>query len=82
MPTAKSVYTITTPREHFRYTKLPFGVSPAPGIFHSVIDEKVKDILHFCAYLDDILLTGKSRHEHLNALDAVLDRLKHMGCRQ
>ncbi len=71
--------TINTHRGLFRYTRLPFVVRSAPGIFQSLIDKIVKDIPHVCAYMDDILLTGKSKQEHLNAIDAVLDRLEQVG---
>ncbi len=78
----KSVYktrdatTINTHRGLFRYTRLPYGVSSTPRTFQNLIDKIVKDIPHLFAHLDDILITGKSRHEHLNALDAVMNRLE------
>ncbi len=47
-----------------------------PGTLQRLIDKIVKDIPHVCSYLDDILITGKSRHEHFNALDAVLGKFE------
>ncbi len=52
-----------------------------PRTFQNLIDKKMKDIPHLYGYLDDILITGKSRHEHLNALDAVMNRLEQVGFR-
>ncbi len=46
-----------------------------------MIDKRVKDIAHVCAYLDEILITGNSKQEHINATDAVLDRLEQVGFR-
>ncbi len=59
---SRDATTINTHRGLFRYTRLPFGVSSAPGIFQSLINKIVKEIPHVCAYLDDILITGKSKH--------------------
>ncbi len=50
-----------------------------PGALQRLIDKIVKDIPHVCSYLDDILITGKSRH--LNALDAVLGKLEQVRFR-
>ncbi len=52
-----------------------------PGTLQRLIDKIVKDIPHVCSYLDDILITGKSRREHLNALDAVLGKFEQVRFR-
>ena len=51
----------------------------APAIFH--IDSLLQGIPHVCAYLDDILITGKSEEEHLQNLSAVLSKLQDAGLR-
>ena len=63
----------------FKYKRLPFGVSSAPGIFQKVMDTILKDIPHVIVYLDDILITGASQQEHLQILERVLSRLKEVG---
>ncbi len=76
---SREVTTINTHRGLFRYKRLSFGVSSAPGIFQCIIDNPVKDIPHVCAYLDDILITGRSEEEHLEILQRVLARLAKSG---
>ena len=45
------------------------------------MDSVLQGIPNTCAYLDDILVTGKSEAEHLRTLDAVLQRLADAGVR-
>ena len=66
---------INTHRGLFRYTRLPFGIALAPGIFQLVIESLLQGIRGVVVYLDDILITGKSDEAHLKALDEVLSRL-------
>ncbi len=65
----------------FRYTRLPFGVSSALGIFQRVIDNVVQGIPGVVAFIDDILITGSTEDEHLTALEEVLSRLENSGLR-
>nr|VZI18723.1 unnamed protein product [Spirometra erinaceieuropaei] len=76
---SRDATTINTHRGLFRYKRLPFGVSSAPGLFQCLIDNLVKDIPHVCAYLDDILVTGPSERSHLETLNIVLGRLEDAG---
>ena len=41
----------------------------------------VQDLPCICVYFDDILVTGASKKDHLNNLEAVLARLKSAGFR-
>ena len=63
----------------FRYNKMPFGVSSAPGIFQRIMENFLKDIPGVLVYLDDILISGKSESEHLATLEEVLQRLAGAG---
>ena len=65
----------------FRYVRLPFGISSAPGIFQRVMDILLQGIPGVIAYIDDILVTGPSDEEHLKALDETLSRLDKAGLR-
>jgi len=50
---------INTHRGQFEYTtRLPFGISSAPGIFQRIMESLLRNIPHVVAYLDDILITG------------------------
>ena len=45
---------INTHRDLFRYTRLPFGVSSAPGIFQRVTAKLLQGIPHVVMDIDDI----------------------------
>ena len=78
---SKSLVTINTHRGLFEYNRLPFGVSTAPAIFQRTIDSLLQGIPNVCAYLDDIIITGKTEEEHLQNLSAVLSKLQEAGLR-
>ena len=54
---SKDLLVINTPKGLFRYDHLPYGVSMAPAIFHSVIDRILHNFPVTC-YLDDILISA------------------------
>ncbi|GAA6092348.1 uncharacterized protein K02A2.6, partial [Tachysurus ichikawai] len=72
--------TINTHRGLFVYNRLPFGVSSAPSIFQRIMENIMKD-LDVVVYLDDLLVTGRTKQEHLLRLQAVLKRLQETGLR-
>ena len=78
---SKQYVVINTLRGLFRYTRLPFGISSAPGIFQRVIKSTLQGHDGVIVYLDDILVTGSTEQEHLKALDEVLSRLSKAGLR-
>ena len=55
---------INTNRGLFRYNRLPFGLSSAPGIFQRVMESVLKKIPGVVVYLDDIIGMGASEGEH------------------
>ena len=71
--------TINTHRGLFKYTRLPFGVSAAPAIFQRTMESILQGIPGVAVYIDDILVTGSSREDHLSSLDMVLGRLEAAG---
>ena len=79
--TSKSYAIINTHKGLFRYTRLPYGISSAPGIFQRVIESVLQGISGVMVYIDDILVTGATQEEHLRALDAVLTRLENANLR-
>ena len=70
---------INTHRGLFRYNRMPFGVSSAPGVFQRVMENLLKDIPKVVVYLDDILITGETESEDLATLEEVLQRLAGAG---
>ena len=78
---SQDLTTISTHIGLYKYKRLPFGINAAPGIFQRIIDNLVRDIPNTCAYLDDILITGRTEKEHLATLNRVLQRLSDKGLR-
>ena len=65
---------INTHKGLFRYTRLPFGVSSAPGIFQKAMETLLQGIPHVSVYIDDILIIVESETDHLQTLERVLER--------
>ena len=55
---SKKYTTINTHRGLFCYSRLPYGVSSAVGLFQRVMEELLKDIPGLKCFLDDILVSG------------------------
>ncbi|SSD61661.1 related to Transposon Ty3-G Gag-Pol polyprotein [Saccharomycodes ludwigii] len=68
-----------TPTAKYEYKVMPFGLVNAPSTFARYMAELFRDLVFVGVYLDDILVFSKSKEEHLNHLDVVLDRLKSEG---
>ncbi len=71
--------TFCTPWGVFRYRRLPFGVSPAPEVFHRVLADVLRDIPGVLHYVDDVLIYGATQQEHDTRLRLVLQRLRDAG---
>ena len=78
-PAARPYTTVNTHRGLFQYCRLPFGIASAPAIFQRTMESLVGDIPMCKAYLDDIIVTGRSDEEHLSNLHKVLQRLRENG---
>ena len=72
---------INTHKGLYRFKRLPFGVSSAPAIFQQVIDQVIQGLNGVACYLDDLVVTGRTREEHLRNLEAVLQRIRDYGFR-
>ena len=81
---SKQFVVINTHKGLFRYNRLPFGISSAPGIFQRTMESLLQNIPSVVVYLDDILIAGQSEEEHLRLLEEVLEtaglRLKREKC--
>ena len=78
---SKKYVVINTHRGLFRYNRLPYGLSSAPGIFQRVMESLLQGISGVVVYLDDILITGRTVQEHLATLEEVLQRMETAGLR-
>ena len=65
---SQKLVTINTQKELFQYTRLPFGVSSAPGIFQRLMGDILQGIPQVTVYLDDILIAGRTEAERLEML--------------
>ena len=78
---SRQYVTINTHQGLYRYTRLPFGIAPAPAIFQRTMDTILQGIPHVLCYIDDLLITGVDDKEHLSNLEEVLKRLQQQGIR-
>lgn len=70
---------INTHRGLFKYTRLVFGLASAPAIFQRAMECILSGMDGVLCLLDDVLVTGKDKTEHLGRLHAVLKRLQGAG---
>ena len=75
----KQLLVINTHKGMYRYNRLCFGTSPAPAIFQKLVDNLVAGIPGVAAYLDDNIVTGQTKAEHLENLRRVLEALDNYG---
>ncbi|KAI2653179.1 Transposon Tf2-6 polyprotein [Labeo rohita] len=66
-----------TPRGHFEYRVLPFGLSNAPAVFQALVNDVLRDMIDrfVFVYLDDILIFSPSHQDHVQHVRQVLQRL-------
>ena len=72
---SRDLCVINTHKGLYRYTRLPFGVASAPGIFQKTMEKLLHGIPGVVVYIDDILIASPTNDEHLTALEEVLKRL-------
>ena len=70
---------INTHKGLFKYTRLPFGIAAAPVVFQQTMDTVLQGLPGVVCYLDDIIVTGKNKAEHLLNLERVLSRIQEYG---
>ena len=73
--------TINTPKGLYVYTRIPFGINSALGIFQRTLDSTLGGIPNMAVYLDDILVTGPTHEVHITHLKSVLQCLLDSGLR-
>ena len=76
---SQAICTINTTKGLLRYTRLPFGVAPAVGIFQRRMDCLLQGIPNVACFIDDLIVTGPDDGTHLKTLEQVLERLRHSG---
>lgn len=76
---SQKITCINTHKGLFMYTRLVFGLACAPAIFQRVMECVLSGMEGVLCMLDDILVTGVSREQHLDRLREVLRRLQEAG---
>lgn len=59
--------------------RLPFGTRPACSIFQKTIEKVLQGAKNVINFMDDIVVTGASKEEHLKNLEEVFKRLFEAG---
>ena len=76
---SRNITTFSTHRGTFRYKRLFFGVCSASEEFQHIISQVLHDIPGATNIADDILVYGKTKEEHDEALKKTLQRLFDRG---
>ena len=78
---AKKLCVINTPFGLYRYKKMCFGVASSPAQFQRCMDSLISELPGVAAYLDDLIITGKTEDEHWENLKRLLAKLQEHGFR-
>ena len=77
---SQKLTTINTNKGLFMYTKC-FGIASSSGVFQRIVNQLIQGIPRTVAYLDDVLISGRTMEEHNSNLRAVFMRLRDAGLR-
>lgn len=75
----RPLLTINTHRGLYHYNRLPPGIKVAPGAFQQIMDKMLAGINGVSAYMDDVIVGGKTQEEHDIALEETLKRIQEYG---
>ena len=73
---SKMLLTWSTHKGLYKVERMMYGITVASGIFQRNIEQLFTGMENVTNYLDDILVTGKTREEHLETLEKVLRKLE------
>ena len=75
-PESQKRLALSTNRGVLLQTRLPFGISSAPGYFQEIMERITCDLKGVAVYLDDILVSGSNEEEHIKNLQSLLQLLQ------
>ena len=73
--------TFITPFGRYRYTRLSFGISSGPEVFHRATQHVLQNLEGVDCFIDDVLIWRATIEEHDIRLRQVLDRFRNKGVR-
>ena len=80
-PESQKRLALSTHKGVLLQTRLPYGISSAPGYFQEIMEQLTSDLSGVAVYLDDILVSGKYAEDHLHNLQELLKKLDSNGLR-
>ncbi|XP_051173560.1 uncharacterized protein LOC127289595 [Leptopilina boulardi] len=80
-PKDKEKTAFSTNEGHYEYNRMPFGLKNAPPTFQRMINNGLKGLIgNGCfAYIDDIIVYGRTLEEHNKNLKNLFIRLRQVG---
>ena len=76
---SKPLTAFSTPQGHYEWNVLPFGLKNAPQIFQRKMDNIFREYDFIHVYVDDMLISSKTKEQHLKHLDTFIDLCKTHG---
>ncbi|XP_048770361.2 uncharacterized protein K02A2.6-like [Ostrea edulis] len=77
----RKLLTINRHKGLFQFNRLMFGVASAPAVWQRAIDQVLQGILGVHCMIDDMIITGCTRENHIENLEKVLTRLQAFNLR-
>ena len=78
-PESRYVTTFSTHDGLFRYKRLNYGTNSAAELFQNTLETNLRDIKGVKNMVDDIIIHGRTRKEHDDALENCLARLESLN---
>ncbi|MCP4491083.1 MAG: hypothetical protein GY820_27770 [Gammaproteobacteria bacterium] len=77
-PNSQDYTTFSDGTRTMKFTRMPFGLQQAPGIFSMALEQVLNGIQYQFAisYLDDILVFSENMDDHIKHLQEIFSRLK------
>ena len=68
-----------TPFAKYKFLMVPFGLAQAPAYFQLLMNKVLKGLKFVMTYLDDIIIFGKNKSQHLEHLETIFSHLREAG---
>lgn len=76
---SKKLVTISTHKGLYKFNRAPFGIASIPAKFQKIMESLLEGLEGVIVFIDDILITGGNRKQHLDRLKNVLEKLNNAG---